>query len=177
MDYNFEIKFKHLMDWTDICVLRFQCNNPKIIDELFELYGNKGVVIFLKNFLSIFPEDSEITNKLLQSIPDFNTDELRDKITDLLKENSFLKEAKQHLESRASELSESRVYKELCNLRYENTELKRKLLEEKNRSNQYYESSNLYSNLRSRWSQLFPQFAKLDELANHIASIYNYFKL
>ena len=130
---------------------------------LAERYGKENFVVFLKEFLHLFTEEPKT-----QEISNLSEEQLREEVQRLLSENSHLKSAKQSLESQVSQLSESRANTELWRLSTENQRLSLDLNNERNRSSQYYEDAENYRKISARWSQLFPRFHKLDELANHI---------
>jgi len=133
---------------------------------LVESYGKAGTVVFLKKFLSLFPEESKT-----QDISNLSEEQLKEECQRLLSENSDLKSAKQHLEDQVIQLSESRANTELRNLRDDNHRLSSELTNERNRNSQYatsYKDADEYRKISASWDHLFPRFRTLDELANHI---------
>lgn len=164
MEYNFEIVFKreYAVPGLHLHTLRFR-SEIEIIESLVEHYGKAGTVVFLKEFLSKWPKDQAI-----QETSDLTEDQLKEEVQRLLSENSHLETAKKILEDEFSKLSKSRTNTQSWNLSVENQRLSSDLTRERERSNQYSQDAVQYKNLRERWSQLFPQFSKLEELANHV---------
>lgn len=178
MDYNFEIIFKREGYWNQpIHVLYFKSeDNPDCITNLKECYG-EDLVSFLKQVLSLFRESSN--NDTLEEILKFDDKQLRKKIEELLLENSQMKSINKNLEDKFLQLSESKANQELVQLENEIKQLKDKLknadswISQLNdqlfsEKRQYQKNITDYNTLYSRWIQLFPQFPKLDDLANHV---------
>ena len=169
MEYTFEIVFKRQYAVNNIHMLRFTSKRHNVFDQLVECYGKADLVVFLKEFLSLFTEVPTT-----QEISNLGEEELKVEIQRLLSDNDHLKSVKQSLETQVSQLSESRSNIELRNLRDENQRLSRDLATERNRSSQqskYYQDANDYQNLRTRWGQLFRQFRTLEELSDHINAL------
>lgn len=186
MKYNFEIQFKRQYSPISIHTLRFESETSEIVDQFVEKYGKQDIEFFLKEFLSLFTQDSNPdTVTVTEKISQLSDDQLREKIKELLSEISHLKSAKQTLENRVSELSESKANKEVAQLQIQikqlqrelndvkscSSQLSRDLSSEKTRNSQYRQSDTDYENLRRRWSELFPQFRTLEDLANNISSL------
>lgn len=166
MEYQFAIAFKRQFVYYNLHTLKFTYERDDIVESLVERYGKEDLVVFLKEFLHLFTEEPKT-----QEISNLSEEQLREEVQCLLSENSHLKSAKQSLENQVSQLSESRANAELRKLRDENQRLSRELTNERNRNSQYatsYKDADEYRKISARWSQLFPRFRTLDELANHI---------
>lgn len=184
MKYNFQIQFKREHAFMPIHTLQFESEDSEIVHRFAERYKELDVVLFLKEFLSLFPHESK-TNALIEELSQLGDDQWREKIKDLLSENSDLKMANRNLQYQVSELSESRTKKEVLqlqtqitqlrrdleNAKYHNNQLTRDLSDERVRSNQARQNDIDYQNFCRRWRELFPQFSKLEDLANNISSL------
>jgi len=65
MKYQFEIAFKRFPFSHIIHTLKFTSERYDIVDSLVERYGEANLVVFLKEFLSLFteePKTQEISN-------------------------------------------------------------------------------------------------------------------
>jgi uncharacterized protein YceH (UPF0502 family) len=182
MKYNFEILFKREgYLYPNIHTLRFESENFEVVHQLVELYGQQDTVCFLKEFLSRFPKNSE-ADTLIEKFSQLGDEQLREKLQELLSENSDLKSSKQNLENKVSELSESKVNKEVTQLRiqitqlqrelndakYRNSQLSRDFLDEKNRSSQYRQNDTEYRRLSEQYHALFRDY---NALQNQVAGI------
>jgi len=93
-----------------------------------------------------------------------------------------MKSINKNLEDKVLQLFESKANQELVQLENEIKQLEKKLKDAEVLTSQlndqlfsercqYQKNITDYNNLRNRWSQLFPQFGSLEELANHIFSL------
>lgn len=187
MEYQFQIVFKYLEDYykyyKDIKTFSFSAKDPNLVNNIVEIYG-QDLRLCLIEFISLISQNSDI-DSAIKDVSQLNEEQLRERIKELLAENTDIKSAKKELERQVNDLSQTKANKEVESLRYQikqfqrdikNFEhqikqLSRELSDERNRSSQYRQSAIDYNNLASRWSELFPQFRTLEDLANLFSSL------
>jgi hypothetical protein len=232
MTYKYQIVIKPIenglsgLPWNqENCRVNFEHKNQETINNFITCYGSSGdVVVFLKELIDLLnvPPQDQSTNWTCLS-----REQLIQEIDRLSISDKSSQYAKQELEKRVSELSQTKENRqveklqsekaeikrdrdlldkknynsevtisqlkknseklqqqlkyqqtqddlnsqEVRTLRHDNLELERELTAEKKAKQQYNQDSINYVYLRTEWDQLFPNFTRLNELADCISSL------
>jgi hypothetical protein len=186
------------LQWNqENCRVNFEHKSQETINNFISCYGSSGnVVVFLKELIDLLnapPQDQSTTwtglsrEQLIQEIDrlsssDKSSQYAKQELEKRVSELSQTKENRQveKLQSEKAELQQQLKYQqtqddlnsqEVRTLRHDNLELERELTAEKKAKQQYNQDSINYVHLRTEWDQLFPNFTRLNELADCISSL------
>jgi hypothetical protein len=187
MTHQFQIVFKsretsYYPFYRDIKTFDLFHDRERVF-ALIESYG-ENVILCLAELISDFRQNPDVRSEIEEFIQvSEDQDRLREKIEKMLLDNLEMKSSNQVLKTTIYGLSESKANREVTQLRSEITQLKldiknaesrnsqlnSQLSDERNRSNQDRQNHTQSHSLFRRWSELFPQFRTLEDLANNIS--------
>jgi hypothetical protein len=176
MSHQFQIVFKsretHYPFYRDIKTFDFSHEREKVF-ALIESYG-QDVILCLAELISDFRQNPDISSEIEEFIQvSEDKERLREKIKELLSENSALKSDKQNLGNKVSELSESRSNTEVRELRSQITQLQQNLKNAESRNNQLSRDLSNEKIWSSQYRQSDTEYRHLNQQYNDLVHRYN----